>query len=173
MLKTQTRPIACLLIIGALCLSILPGCHSEKEVHYTVVPDDTTVYFTEDSVDAYNYTMYVNKEITLVANILETHMAIGDSIQKGKYLAEDEIDSVRSDLDMVAEAIASVETLNPPRDYEDDRSAILSRMANAESSLSAYLEALEDSDTSAVGSAVDLMEGDYIALTGAFNLMWE
>ena len=73
---------------------------------------------------------------------------------------------------MVAEAIESVETLKPPTDYEDDRDTILQKLVNAQSSLSEYHSALSDNSDD-LQSAVDLMESDYISLSGSFNLPWE
>lgn len=166
-----SKHILAVLLVGTLLCST--SCSTPETNYQTLDPDDSVTFNTEDSLDPLNYTTYVNKEIDLVLNILSSHMSAGDNIVKGKYPAEDEIAALEADLDLVDEAITSVETFNPPLDYDDDRDAILAKMANAQSSLTEYYDTLKEGDTDGIISCVDLLESDYIALSGAFNLPWE
>lgn len=162
------------LFTGALAL--LLGCTtacSSSDDNYQKIDDDTVQYSTDDAIDPANYTTYVNKELDLVMNILSTHVSVGDNIIKGKYSADDEAESVKADLDMVNEAIASVESLHPPTDYEDDRDAILAKMVNAKGALQAYYDILTSDSLDTLQDSVDLMESEYISLSGSFNLPWE
>jgi hypothetical protein len=164
--------IICGLFLSTLCLT---ACSPAPTDNYKKVDNSGNVveYSTQDSIDPTNYTIYVNKELDLVMNILSTHISMGDNIIKGKYFAADELANVKSDLDMVAEAISSVEVLNPPTDYEDDRAAILRKMVNAQDTLNAYCEVLESGDLTNLQDCVDLMESEYISLSGSFNVQWE
>lgn len=166
-------PIATLLCVGLL--ATLPGCNSNSNENYAKVQEDGTIkYNTDDEVDPMNYTIYVNKEITLMTNILSTHISNGDNVEKGKYLATDELKTVESDLDLVQEAIDSVDTLHPPTDYEDDREAILTAMVTAQDSLERYRDALNGEGAQTIKECIGLMEGDYATLTGKMQAVyWE
>ena len=174
MRKNHFSSLFCAAMATVVFIGMLTGCSTKKhsENYAKIDGSDTVEYNTNDSTDPQNYTTYVNKEINLVLNILETHVATGDHIIIGKAIINDEIKAVTADLDMVAEAIESVETLKPPTDYEDDRDTILQKLVNAQSSLSEYRSALSDNSDD-LQSAVDLMESDYISLSGSFNLPWE
>lgn len=161
----------CAAILCVSCVATMTACTSSN--NYAKVDSDSAEYTTQNPVDPLNYTTYVNKEITLIMNILTTHIAVGDKIAKGSYIVADELTNLKADLDMVAEAVESVETLNPPTDYEDDRDSILRKMVNAQSSLQAYYDALDSGATLNLEDYLDLMEADYVALSSAFNLVWE
>lgn len=162
----------CILIILIPVLA-LSGCTQKPKAEALITDNGIVIYNTDDSTDAMNYVTYVNKEMDLVMNILSSHMANGNSISKGDYIIADEIDAVSESLVLVAEAIESVNTLNPPEVYENDRLAILRRMKNAENTLEAYKEVLEAGKTTSIGEYVKLMEGDYVSLSGYFNVFWE
>lgn len=160
-----------LLILTLIPLSLAAGCSKPAKTP-ELTADGFVVYDTENSTDANNYTVYTNKEIILVMNILSAHMSNADNLNKDKYILDDELNAVIKDRDKVAEAIASVEGLNPPNDYEDDREAILERMVNADSTLEAYQDALENEETD-FQDYIDLMEGDFTSLSALCDLPWE
>lgn len=162
---------ACGLAVAALAL--LSGCADEP--NYAKVEDDGTItYSTDDAVDPMNYTLYVNKELTLVSNILSTHIINGNNIIKEDYPASDALTSLKDDLDLVEEAIASVETMHPPEEYVDDREAILTAMVTAQDSLLRYRDTLSGDNTLTLEDCVNLMEGDYTNITGKMQgAYWE
>jgi len=162
--------LACIFAVGTL-----PACSNQNSDNYAKVQEDGTVeYDTSAAVDPMNYTMYANKEITMITNILSSHIANGDNVVKGKYLASDELRTLEGNLDMVQEAIDSVDTMHPPADYEDDREAILAAMLNAQDSLTRYQDALNGEGSLSIEKCVDLMEGDYITLTSKMQAAyWE
>lgn len=168
----RVRHILALFVLSALACGLLTGCAESAKQKTDVTDEGIVIYDTDTATDSMNYTNYANKEIDLVMNILSTHIANADNVNKGKYIAFDELSAVIADRDKVAEAIDSVEGLNPPNQYEDDRDTILERLTNADGTLEAYQEALEDGETD-LQDYIDLMEGDYVALSGAFNLPWE
>lgn len=167
------KPI-CMILALAMVFTLC-ACTSKNQTHqYAMVEEDNTVtYNTDESTDSLNYTLYVNKEIAMVLNFLEGHMANALYVKDGKYPIEDEIDNVYESLDMIAEAINSVEVLNPPNKYEDDRSAILRRMANIQNTLTDYKADLEAADLSDIEAFVDIMSGDFASLKSYYNNQWE
>lgn len=173
--KFQHIRIPIVVLTCTLILSSLPGCANQNSDNYVKVQDDGTIeYDTNDAVDPMNYTLYVNKELTVITNILSSHIANGDNVVKGKYLASDEAKTLESNLDMVQESIDSIDTLHPPTDYEDDREAILTAMLTAQDSLTRYKDALNGEGSLSIEECVDLMEGDYITLTSKMQAAyWE
>lgn len=157
----------------AVCiLSTLCSCGGQER-RAEITDEGIVLYNTDDAPDANNYTAYVNKELTLVMNILRTHMTTAENIINGKALAADESKNLTGDVDLVEEAVKSVETMNPPLDYEDDREAILTKLTNALDTLTSYQEALDDGESDSLQAFIDLMESDYSALSGSFNILWE
>ena len=159
-------------LLSFLLVFCLIGCGASTDQKTAVTEEGIVIYDTDGPTDSMNYTNYVNKEINLVMNILTTHISNADNLVKGKYILEDELSAVISDRDKVAEAIDSVEGFNPPSQYEDDRAVVLERLVNVDNTLEAYQAALEDGETE-LQDYIDLMEGDYITLSSAFNLPWE
>ena len=156
------------LLVGLLCLSCLGACASSP-----APSTDGRAQYNANPGDALNYSLYTNKEISLVMNELEAHMANAMLVQNGDYPIEDEIANVTASIDLTKEAVKSVETLAPTNEYEDDRDEILRRLVNAQSTLEGYKKCLEDGDLSKLGQYADLMQGDFIALKAMFNNVWE
>jgi hypothetical protein len=136
-------------------------------------PVKTNKYQTEFPLTALEYTLSVNKEITLVLNLLETHMSNGRNVINGEYPVTDERDNVRHDIVMVKDAVNSVNVTYPAKQYADDREDILRRMVNAQSSLEAYEKCLTEGDMDGLGRIIDVMKSDFTALKGLFNNHWE
>lgn len=149
-------------VIGITACAASPATPKNGQAQYNANPGD-----------ALNYVLYTNKEITLVMNQLETHMANSMLVQSKDYPVEDEIDNVTASIDLTKEAIQSVESLAPTNEYEDDRDEILRRLVNAENTLESYKECLESGDLSKLGQYADLMQADFAALKAMFNNAWE
>jgi len=167
------RKLLFLALVFVSHFALLTGCSATAEPERELTEDGIVFYDTNDSIDPLNYTLYVNKEISLVLNLLEAHMANGLYVLDGKFPRQDEIDNATESLDLIAEAIASVESHNPPNEYEDDRDAILRRMVNIEDTLKSYKEALENNEDEYIESYVDVMSGDFASLKAVFNNPWE
>ena len=166
--KTMKKSLI-LICLLSLCIGIY-GCSTPSR---ELTEEGIVFYNTENSIDPLNYTLYANKEISLTLNLLEGHMTNGRYVIKDKYPIVDEIDNVTESLDMIDEAIFSVETLNPPNEYEDDRDYILRRMANIRDTLEAYKGALLENNFEDIEKCIDVMAGDFTALKSMFNNMWE
>ena len=153
--------------ISILLSLIIVGCTGQ------IKSENTGRYSTQYPLTALEYTIMTNKEIALVMNLLETHMSNGRNVVRSRYPIEDEIKNVEHSIIMVGEAIKSIDILYPARTYEDDRLEILRRMENALNSLENYKEALEGRDADMIQGLIHVMQGDFTALKGMFNIMWE
>ena len=156
--------------ICILLFTVLSGC----DITSIQQPSESaSQYSTQFPLTALEYTIMTNKEIALVINLLETHMSNGRNVVRSRYPIEDEIRNVEHSLIMTGEAIKTIDTLYPAVTYEDDRLEILRRMENAQNSLENYKEALEGRDPELVQGLIGVMQGDFVALKGMFNIMWE
>ena len=163
------KKILLLFVILAIAISV-SGCSK----HFNTTPTDPAyVQYNANPVDALNYSLYTNKEITMVLNALESHTANALLVQKGSYPVADEIANLQTSLDMVGEAIESVELLAPPKDYDDERTDILRRMVNAQDTLKAYKTCLEKNELENIPRYIDMMSGDFASLKALFNNLWE
>jgi hypothetical protein len=129
-------------------------------------------FSTKDALTAQEYTLAVNKEITLVLNLAESHMANGLKVIKGEYPAADEEANASHSIELVSEAIASVDALQPANGYETDHEDVLRKMGNLLGSLETYLGYLENGYIDDIGAVVEILEGDFIALKSSFNNPW-
>lgn len=124
--------------------------------------------YMSNPVDALNYCSYRNQRLTVVLNLLETHMANGTAVSNGERSPEEEVDLLRSSISTVTEAIAFMEKLAPPVNYERNREETLTQLSSALSTLLLYQQALQE-DTSKVSDCVELMSQDFVSIKGLFN----
>lgn len=164
------KKISLITIFLATLSLTLTACDTTEDNYYKT--DGSKTYTTQTSIDTQNYTMYVGKEITLVTNLLNSHISVGTLIAQGKYPIADEIVNLSNSLDLTKEAIESVETMYPPTGYEDEREAILQKLSNAYNSLESYNNALIN-ENDKIKDCINLMEGDFISLSSSFNVLWE
>lgn len=167
MKSLRTKSISIVFFI--MMLPVICGCAPEKTVT-DITDSGIVIYNTDDSTDPLNYITYVNKEINAIMNTLSSHIGNGENLIHGRYVLNDEIENVKTSLNSINEAIEFVEGLNPPDGYSDDRESILRCMANAEETLKEYQQVLELHETTGIPDCIDLMQGDYTALSGVFSL---
>jgi hypothetical protein len=154
--------------------TLLAGCAPPENAPSAENPRKIgDVYDTEFPLSALDYTTLLNKEAGLVLHKLSSHMSASASVVRGEYPAKDEVKNAEHSIAMVEESIISVTNANPAKTYEDDRLEVLRLMKNAKASLEAYKEALEAGDGEMIEKTNNLMKGDFVALSGMFNVMWE
>jgi len=157
-------------VLLALLMCSMAGCIDSGTAP---LPENPNESYHANPVDSMNYSLYVDKEITLVLNAIEMHMANSLTLRKGTYAVEDEIKNLEASLQTVQGAIESVKYLAPPKGYDDVRTETLRRMANAKVTLEEYKGYLQSGDTEDISSFADTMQGDFISLKGLFNVMSE
>lgn len=166
------------LLVGIMLFSslILTSCQtdfSKPSVSTEITNSGVVVYTTDNALSPLEYTIAVNKEIGIAMNILEGHMGTGKLVARGDYPVSDELMNVEHSLDVLQETIDSVNLMNPPKDYTDERLAVVQRLTNAKSTLEVYQKYLEDKDMEHIQDAIELMEGDFTALKTVYNNMGE
>lgn len=144
--------------------AILTGCAPDK---YS--PENYTLPVNEMRMDALNYSLYVNKEITEVLNLLEQHMASAEMIKRDTgYIATEKL-AVAETLDMVDESIQSVAVIYPPEEYEDDQAMVLRRMRDVKDTLTQYQQYLAAGTNHMIENYIDQMNSNFVALKATFN----
>ena len=146
-------------LIGILFLLSVTACTS-----FTVENDQ----YMSNPVDALNYCSYRNQRLTVVLNLLETHMANGMAVSSGQRSSEAELDLVSSSISTVTEAIAFIERLAPPTNYEKNREESLSLLSSALNTLLLYQQTLRE-DAARVNECVELMSQDFVSIKKLFN----
>ena len=158
--------IISLIIISSI---VLAGCAEPKQVK------DGTVYTTEFPQSAMEYTIFIDKEIVTVTNELTTQILLSKFALQGTYPIEDAIDSAKNSIDIIQDCIDTVDTMNPTNGYDETRVRVLKQFANCKADIEAYLELLEEGNLteSNINSVKALMQADYLALTGEFNVQYK
>ena len=152
----------------------LTACAEEKKPSYMVLNNDET-YFNEDRLDALNYSMYVNKELALLTNILEAHMSTAERIKNDTSLINEEIIAVEENLIKVEEAIETIRGIYPPKKYDDDRLIFIRRMENAKKALTDYQSYLKvasinaNENVDALTDCITAMSISFTELKSSFN----
>lgn len=167
----------CLCLLIALVL-IGTGCNiqtdfSKPQIETEVTDAGITVYSSDTALGALEYTIAVNKEIGIAMNLLEGHMATGKMVADGNYPVSDELLNLSASLDVLQETIDSVDSLNPPQDYGDERITVVQKLTNAQKTMVAYQKYLSLNDIASMYDAIELMEGDFTSLKMSFNNIGE
>lgn len=162
------------LFLALIVLLSLTACAEEKKPSYTVLGKDET-YVNTDRLDAQNYSMYVNKELALLTNILEAHMATAEHIKSNTSMISEEILTLDEDLVKVEEAIETIRGIYPPKKYDDDRLMFLRRMENAKQVLVDYqsdlkiASAVPEDNVKLLTDHISAMQLSFTELKSSFN----
>ena len=162
------------IFLALLVLLSLTACAEEKKPSYAVLGEDNT-YFNEDRLDAQNYSLYVNKELALLTNILEAHMTTAERIKTNTSIIDEELKNIEEDLVKVDESIETIRGIYPPKKYDDDRLMFLRRMENAKQALVDYQSYLKIASVNPEDNVQDLtnhitaMENSFTELKSSFN----
>lgn len=161
------------IIPALLILGLFTGCH-EIRPEAPVVSDGMVEYNTQDSMTAAEYSAFLSKEVTAVLGVLTTHAASGLNIKNGQYPIPDEIENCKSSITKVKECIDEVSVTRSAKDSEETRDTTLEKMKNALNTLENYQVALEeeDPDLEKISALVDLMKGDFTALSAQAGIYW-
>nr|WP_303180707.1 hypothetical protein [Lachnoclostridium phocaeense] len=143
------------------------GCALE-----TVRPDtaDKGVYSTQNSMSAAEYSIYINKQITVYTNQLTTRMSMIQNMKQGSVY-ENEIQMAEKSLEIMADVLESVTVTKPSFYRGDDREKVILAMETANDNMELYTEGLKNGDD--VSGFEELFQNDFNALTGLANLYYE
>lgn len=172
MKKAHVCKIVTVCLSAIFLLSALAACDTNQQSNV----NNKTQYSTDVAYSASQYTMFLNKQITTVTNQLTTQMALADGVaHDSSYPIEDALSSVNSSIKILDETIDNVDTMFPPADYYEDRVNLLECMKNVKSTFETYRDELKKTpiDTKKIEELIDIMEGDYMAITAISNIYWE
>ncbi len=151
----------------AISLFLLGGCTKPQTIE-----TGKTMYSTQFEQSTMEYTIFLDKEITPITNALTTQILLIKHVVNDNYPLSDALDSAKSALDVISDCIEQVDTMNPPDSYEDLRVSVLKSMNNCKNDVETYIDELESGeiDKDRLDSLRKIMQADYIALTGDFQV---
>lgn len=135
-----------------------------------IVSDDASQgdYATQNKVSVLEYSMFMNKQITVFTTQLTSHMSLianeGCCYENIIPVTEETIRVLKADLDEVI-------VTYPPVSYEDARETTITVMQTAIEHMESYLQTMKDSKP--VSEYVDIFQTDFHALTAQANLYYQ
>lgn len=151
--KALVLLFACVLMTG--CGEIKPGNSSEGS------------YMTQNRESTLEYSIYMNKQIQVFINEINTRMTMARSIALN-HSADNEAELAASALEKMKKVYDETSIVNPSIGAEKDREDTLKAMQTAMDHMEGYQKAVKDG-TSVDGYIIDF-ENDFNQLTGLANL---
>ena len=149
-------------VISCLCVS---GCSTE------IKPDskDAGTYSTQTPMSSLEYSLYMNKQITVFTNQLSSRMVIAKNWSTTAY--ENERDMAEESLEIMRDTLDEVIVTMPATNAEDDRETTIEAMQTAVDHMQQYMDAIDANKD--VTAFADVFNNDFNALTGLANLYYE
>lgn len=161
-----TASIMCVTILGLLC-----GC---AQPYGQRTPNDT-VYSAQFAYSDVEYTMYVDRELNPVANVISANLMLARNTANGEYPKKDALASAQSALEIIMASQKNIDVMQPAKGYEEYRTDVLQALVNIENTFETYIDILEEDtpDRQNLLTIADVMESDFIAITALFNIVSE
>ena len=137
--------------------------------------DNKATYSAQLPYSAQEYSLYLNKEIEPITNQLVTQMMMARNVADGECNTEDAIASAKASLATVEECYASVDVMQPAKDYTELRLNALQTIDRVSATLKTYIAEMEKEtpDMEAIRSLAKNMQTEYADLTALFNSNWK
>lgn len=148
--------------VGALaCCLLLSGCSIDP-------PDpDNGTYATQYPQSALEYSIYLNKQITVFTNQISTRLNQAVHSKDGNY--ENEADLAQQSVDIMQDTLDEV-TATESSDYsEENRLSVIEAMQTAIDHMKDYTEAVKNGESD-LTDYTHSFENDFNALTGLASL---
>lgn len=160
----MVRKIKVLLICVTACIAIT-GCDTK------IQPDSKSAgtYSTQTPMTALEYSIYMNKQITVYANQLSSRMSMVKNSTDNPY--EHETDLAEESLKIMTDTLEEVTVTKPAETAEDDRETTIEAMQTAVDHMQQYVDALNNQED--VSAFADVFQNDFNALTGLANLYYQ
>ena len=159
------KSVAILSLAIILCMT---GCSNSS--HFKIQPAEPDgTYATATRLTALEYSLYMNKQLTVFATQINTRMLAVQNAKDTDYV--DEAKLAEESKDIMHDARAEVEVTYPSEGRDDDRETTLEAMDVAIADMEKYIEALKSGQD--VSDFADIFENDFNALTGLANLYYE
>lgn len=154
-----------ILCVGMICNILFTGCSTE------IKPDskEEGVYATQNPLSAVEYSIYMNKQITVFTNQLTTRMIMANNAQESTY--ENEADMADESVIIMEDALEEVVVTYPSDTSEDDREAAIMAMQTAVDHMVSYAEDVRNGEDTT--KYINVFQNDFNALTGLANLYYQ
>ena len=157
MRKIIIVPLMCICAFGLCACSTTSSNSTENRT-----------YKTQNANSALEYSVYMNKQITVYTNQLTTHMTLlqnSDNTYKNIIpLAEESLNILQTTLDEVIITYPSFEA-------EDDRETTITLMETTIKNMEDYIATLKEGKSAI--DFIDKFQNDYFALTGMASLYYK
>lgn len=150
------------IIIACLVMAVgLTSC--------TVTPADpsTGKYATQYPQTTLEYSIYINKQITVFVNELSTRLNQAVHSTDGVY--ENETEATEQSIQLLQETLDNVTAMQPSVGKEDDRLSLITAMQTALDHMKEYKESVESGETDLTNYS-HIFETDINVLTGMASL---
>ena len=153
--------------ILALCLCMislgLMGCSP-------IVSDNAGSgdYATQNRVSAIEYSIFMNKQVTVFTTQLTSHLSL---IASSGTNYENLITVTEESIAVMEAALDEVIVTYPPISYEDDRETTITVMKTTIEHMKSYLQDMKEEK--GTGGYIDIFQSDYFALTAQASLYYQ
>ncbi len=154
------KKILTMLIAGMVMCS--SGCSEIK-------PDtpEAGKYSTMNRLSAAEYSIYINKQISVFTNQITTRMGVAKNLSEG-YDADNEYKLAADSLKTMKETLNETSTVYPSTGSDDNRESVITAMQTAVDHMEGYAEAVKNKED--VKGYTKDFENDFNQLTGIANM---
>ena len=150
---------------GMIAIIGITGCSTQ------IQPDSKSAgtYSTQTPMSSLEYSIYMNKQITVFTNQLSSRMIMAKNAENSSY--ENEKDLAEESLKVLQDTLDEVTVTKPAKTAEDDRETAIEAMQTAVDHMKQYVDALDDEKD--VKAFADTFQNDFNALSGLANLYYQ
>ncbi len=153
---------AALIFACALC-----GC---GKIEHPTTEDG---YATDYAMSATEYTLFLQKQILVLNNVLFTRSLMADDVAEGKYDAKKELESAEKSIEQVETLKDEITAAMPASGYETDRQDAIDIAEDARIVLDDYIENLKNGNSSGIMQNAEQMRECAVAVSGNANQYYE
>jgi len=148
-----------------ICLFLLAGC---------TVPQDDGHYTAEFPYDPLQYMTFLNKEINVVQNQLNSSVSLTVMVTRGEYPAGQAAESIQESLDVIKAVYTAVDVMRPPVKYVDTRERLLRLLRSVEDDCDRLIQELQKPapDNRRLIEIKNLLLGHSTAISSLANIYW-
>ncbi len=158
-----------IIIVLSLSALTLVGCGSENN-GFTIdgkkaLETDGT-YTTQTRLSALEYSIFMNKQVTVFTNNLSTHIALAQNSKNFNYDAN--LVTAQNSLEQMQNALDEVVVTYPSQGSDNDRETAIITMKTAISHMKEYIEKIENNED--ISDFSSYFENDFLGLTSVASL---
>lgn len=140
------KTLAAILALSLLCLT---ACESaDKPIAKNPTNEAGEEYYTQTSLSAMEYQMYLANKISVATGQINTHMSKIQNVASGSCAYEDEIDALTSSILILKEDKRDMNYVYPPDSYSQTRENSLNYWQDAIDKMQEMIDSLEEGDIS-------------------------